>query len=133
MQFMPSGTPNNCAALGVLGYLIVVNKQVHSYQVDALTEYLELIHLNINETLLSNIIEGNDESVSFETSLTAFSGELENIQRDIYYMLIVLSFVDNSIDDNETALINQIIEASKISTDDVLTIKQTAMVEIKSV
>lgn len=133
MQFMPSGTPNNCAALGVLGYLIVVNKQVHSYQVDALTEYLELIHLNINETLLSNIIEGNDESVSFETSLTAFSGELENIQRDIYYMLIVLSFVDNSIDDNETALINQIIEASKISTDDVLTIKQTAMVDAESI
>lgn len=133
MQFMPSGTPENCDALGVLGYLIVVNKQVHSYQVDALTEYLELIHLGINETLLNNIIEGKDESVSFTTSLAAFSGEPENIQRDIYYMLIVLSFVDNSIDENETALINQIIEASKISTDDVLAIKHAAMVDAESI
>ncbi len=133
MQFVPSGTPNNRDALGVLGYLIVVNKQVHSYQVDALTEYLELVHLNINETVLNDIIEGKDESVSFATSLAAFSEEPEHIQRDIYYMLIILSFVDNSIDDNENALINQIVELSKISTDQALTIKQTAMVDAESI
>ena len=133
MQFIPSGTPNNNDALGVLGYLIVVNRQVHSYQVDALTEYLELIHLDINETVLNDIIERKDESVSFATSLAAFSGEPENIQRDIYYMLIILSFVDNAIDDNETALIKQIVEASKISNGDVLAINQTAMVDAESI
>ncbi len=133
MEFVPSGTPKNSKALGVLGYLIVVNKQVHSYQIDALTEYLNLIHLDINETSLNDIIEGKDESVSFATSLTTFLGEEENIQKDIYYMLVVLSCVDNSIDGNEQALIEQIMSASQVSKELAIEIKQTAMADADSI
>ena len=133
MLFVPSGTPNNCDALGVLGYLIVVNKQVHSYQVDALTEYLNLINLDINKTSLNDIIEGKDESISFATSLTAFLEEPENIQRDIYYMLVVLSFVDNSIDGNEQDLIEQIMGTSKVNNGDANEIKNNATDDAKSI
>jgi len=133
MQFVPSDTPDNIETLGVLGYLIVVNKQVHSYQIDALTEYLNLLHLNMNETVLADIIDGKDEAVSFATSLAAFEGEPVNIQKDIYYMLIALSFVDNFIDDNETSLISQIIEGSHINNEDVQKIKQRAMIDAESI
>lgn len=133
MQFIPSGTPNNNDTLGVLGYLIVVNRQVHSYQVEALTEYLDMLHLNIKETVLADIIDGKDESVTFTTSLSAFEEESEDIQKDIYYMLVILSFVDNSIDDNETSLISQMIKSSHINSEDAQVIKQSAMDDAESI
>jgi len=59
-----------------------------------LKEYLEFVHLDINETLLNNIIEGKDESVSFANSLATFSGEPINILRDIENELQLCSGYD---------------------------------------
>ena len=77
MRFTPSGMPTNSSSLGVLGYLIIVNKQVHSYQLDILTDYLCAFDLNIGNTVIAGIIDGKDSSISLATSFEAFESESE--------------------------------------------------------
>ena len=127
MRFMPSENPKNSTSLGVLGYLIIVNKQIHSYQLNILKEYLGALNLEIGSTVIANIIDGKDDCISFASSLAAFETEDELIQKDIYYVLIALSSVDNAIDDNELTLINKIVSVSKMTKSEIEELKKVAL------
>ena len=127
MRFTPSGIPTNSSSLGVLGYLIIVNKQVHSYQLNILTDYLCALDLNIEDTVIADIIDGKDSSVSLAFSLETFESESEQIQKDLYYVLVALSSVDNAIDENEQTLMDRIISLSKINEEDADNIRSAAL------
>ena len=129
MLFQPSGKPGNKNTLGLLGYLIVANKQVHSYQLDALEEYLQSIELCLNDTVLCDIIDGRESSISYTSSLTAFEEENATIQRDLLYMLLLLSLVDDSIDKDEESVINDALSSSNINADEFEIIKKQATTE----
>ena len=113
MKYAIHDRPKNLESIGVLGHIIIINKQVHSYQIDALSDYLLSINLNIDDTVLADIIDGKDSAISFEDSLNALANESEDIRCDICYMLLLLSQLDNVIDGKENSLISEVL--SKIS------------------
>jgi len=133
MQFIPSGTPKDPASLGVLGYLIIVNKQIHSYQLAILNDYLHLLGFEISDTVIGNIIDGKDDSVSFASSLSAFQAEELSIQKDIFYILNALASVDNVIDDNENTLMSHIVASSGMSLQEAETLKLAALEDAKEI
>lgn len=111
MQF----APYNENSLGILGYIIVINKQVHKYQLDALSPNLEAIGTSIEASVLNDIIDGKDSAVERSETLEAFATENEKVQEDLYYMLLVLSQLDNVIDANEEQFVSEVYSRSKIS------------------
>ena len=114
MNSIASKLPSNMAALGVLGHLVIVNKQVHSYQEDVLTEYLQPYGLRIKDTVLEAILNGSDDAESFATSLAAFAEESVAVQEELIYLLYVLSLVDKSFDADENRLISTVISRTRI-------------------
>jgi len=115
MKYCLRSVPNNPIALGVLGYLIVINQQVHKYQLDALVINLDSIGVSIEESVLTDIIDGNDSAIEYSSALDAFADENVQIQEDIYHMMLVLSQLDNVIDDKEKYLLSEVFAKSKIS------------------
>ena len=107
--------PNNPKSLGVLGYLIVLNNQVHSYEMKALENYLERTDTKIEDTCLDAIIRGVEESVSYASSVEAFSSESNEVKLCLLHLMYVLSFVDNHFADSEEQYIGDISKNIGIS------------------
>ena len=126
MAFETPERPANQDTLGLLGYLIVANKQIHSFQLEILDEYLSSIELTVPDTILAKILDGQEDAITYQASLEAYKAEDFRIQRDIYYRLIVLASVDDSIDENEEKIIDNALEASGIDPSDAEMIRQAA-------
>ena len=126
MVFKASGKPSNPNTLGLLGYLIVANKQIHNYQLEALEEYLTSIETNIIETCLKDILDGSDHSISFAASLSAYETETPEVKKEIYYMLLVLALVDDSIDEHEDGVIRAVFDQSALTDEQNDAIKELA-------
>ena len=118
--------PDDPKALGVLGYLIVLNNQVHSYEMKALENYLISIETNIEDTCLDAIIRGVEECVSYATSYEAFSRESTEVKRSLLYLMYVLSYVDNHFADSEEQYIGEILKCIELSGEDLANIKNQA-------
>ena len=56
-------------SLGILGYITTVNKQVHSYQIAIISDYLAQYEMSIDETVLANILDGIETACSLSQSL----------------------------------------------------------------
>ena len=110
-------SPNNSVSLGVLGYLIVVNQQVHKYQLDALISNLKSIGTTIEDSVLNDIIDGKESAVDYHTVIEAFSNESVEIQEDLYYLMLVLSHLDNVVDTREEQMLSEVFAKSKIRVD----------------
>ncbi len=133
MEFIASGKPKNVNTLGLLGYLIISNNQVHSYQLETLDKYLSMIGVNISETVVGDIIDGQDNAISYSSALSAYASEDDVIKRDVFYMLTVLALVDDVIDENESTIISDAFERSGLSYEDSSIIKQHASEEAESI
>lgn len=128
--FKASEQPKNQDTLGVLGYLVVANKQVHSYQIDVLNDYLSSIDLSLNESVLNDIIIGSEETaLSFASSLTAFETESATVQSEIIFVTYILAYIDNSFDSNELDIINALVSSSVLSTIEIEKTKENAKSE----
>ncbi len=121
--------PENPRALGVLGYLIVLNNQVHSYELNALESYLKTVGLNLEDTCLDAIIRGSDESVSLSSSREAFSNENPKVKLCLIYMMYVISCVDNHFAESENQYIRDMLKYTDVSSEDLITIKGMALEE----
>lgn len=109
--------PQHANSLALLGYLITVNQQIHSYQLEELQEYLNECNTSIHETCLPSILDGHGISVTFEDSLRAFSLESEHVQESMYYILSALANVDDCLDQRENDILIKVRTNSKISPD----------------
>lgn len=110
-----SEKPNNLNTLGLLGYLIVSNKQIHNYQIEVLEEYLSVIEIDISSTCLNGILDGRDESISFASALSAYELESSEVRKEIYYLLLILALVDGSFDADEKAVIDAALNKSSLT------------------
>ena len=115
MQIKAMEVPTQIDSLGVLGYLIVSNKQVHNYQILVLDEYVSSLGLALSDSCLSSIIKGEENSLSLSSSLAAFSYEKEAVQRDLIKMLYILALVDHVLDKNEEELIQTVLRRSHVT------------------
>lgn len=125
--------PNNLNALGVLGYLIVLNNQVHSYELNALENYLNSIELKLEDTCLDAIIKGTEDSVSYATVSDAFSHEENDVKIGMLYQMYVLSYVDNHFAESEEEYID-CLQKKIVLNDEILTsIKENAQIEARTI
>lgn len=94
-------------SLGVLGYLIISNKQIHSYQMDVLTDFLNNYNLSIEETVIASILDGKEDAITLNKSLKSFGEESEFVKNELYYISFVLAYVDGALDSSEKVILSQ--------------------------
>ena len=104
---------NNLNSLGVLAYLIVSNKQIHSFQLGCLQEYLSSLNIYLEDTVIPNILDSKSEAISSDVALEAFRNESYEVQKDIYYQIMLLAHLDGAVDKDEEDFIEKL--KSKIS------------------
>ena len=107
--------PDNLNSVGILGYLIISNKQIHNYQLMVLDEYLSSINIVSTETILHDILNGTSDSNLLNTSLNAYKCENKIVQTDLLLLLYVLSYIDGVFDCNEEELIRHILKYVNIT------------------
>lgn len=127
MDFKYSGLPENRDALGVLGYLIILNKQIHNFQLNILSEYLGLHQLTIDDTVIGAILDGRDDSVSYRNCVSSCLGESEEMKKTLLYLLCLLASADDVIDGKERSFIGTTIEKFGLSEEDIDTIADEAI------
>lgn len=118
--------PTNLCSLGILGYVTTVNKQVHSYQLIIISEYLARYNLSVNETVLANILDGVETAVSFAATLDAFSQECKDVQATLISLSIQLSNIDNRIDRAEETVLNRIFSTSRFTPEELKSLHDIA-------
>lgn len=107
--------PENQESLGILGYLIIINKQIHNYQLYVLDDYFTKCNVNIEDTCLNGILDAHDDVVSYQQSLLAYFNESITVQEFLLYVLVVLSNIDEYIDNGEKRLIEEVVSKSKFN------------------
>lgn len=109
--------------------MIVINQQVHKYQLDALIPNLESIGTTIEDSVLNDIIDGKDSAVDYQTVLSSFAEESVQVQEDLYYLMLVLSQLDNVVDTREDSMLSEVYTKSKISIEKKTEIEQRAQAD----
>lgn len=132
MEGITAVLPSNQEALGILGHLIIVNKQVHSYQLEELRRYLTACGTTIDATCLPAILDGQEGAISFESALQAYSNESLLVQESLYYVLATLANVDDCYDGGEENILAKARKKSKIAQDRSTQIFNTAREEALS-
>lgn len=123
--------PHDPNSLGVLGYVVTVNKQVHSYQVALIEEYLNQFGMSIETTVLACILNGYESEVTLDLSLDAFAEEDYDAQATILSLAFQLSSVDGYIDSAEEYLIERIVNRTVMLRDDIRDIASDAKQKAK--
>ncbi len=126
--------PQDRNAFGVLGYLIIINKQVHNYQLEKLKHHLSQLNLKMEDTVIGDIIDGKEGSITFELAQKALKDETINFKKDIFFMLFALSYADNIIDENEKKFIEQVmrsIREDSINYEEIRTSAYNEMLELR--
>lgn len=119
--------PNNLDAIGILGYLIIVNRQIHNYQVNIIEEYLNSFEFTINDTPLKAIFEDSENKLKLNEAIDAFKVEDDTVQKNILYLLYMLSYVDSAIDSGEERIVRSTLAAVDIDEQTVEEIRETAI------
>ena len=98
---------NSNDSLGVLGYIIVSNQQIHSFQMDVLTEFLFNHNLIIEDTVIASILDGKEDAITLNKSLKSYEEESPQVRNELYYISLILAYVDGTMDASEKAILNQ--------------------------
>lgn len=107
--------PAHSETLAVLGYMVVVNKQVHSYQLEEIDQYLMECGTSLDNTCLPPILDGQDDAIPLERAMEAFIAEEPAVQEGILFVLSVLANVDTCMDEGEKKLLSAVGMKSMIS------------------
>ena len=126
MQYRES-LPMDLNSLGILGYITTVNKQVHSYQIAIISDYLAQYEMSIDETVLANILDGIETACSLSQSLESFSNESEDVQATLISLSIQLANVDSRIDQAEELVLRRIYQFSSLTSQAISTIYEAAI------
>jgi len=118
--------PSDMKSLGLLGYVITVNKQVHSYQLLVLSEYLQQFALTIEDTVLTAILDGVETAIPLSVAIEAFSKENRDVQATLVSLSIQLSNIDSRVDRAEETLLDRIFMASQLSKEEVDQLREEA-------
>ena len=97
--------PKNADAVGLLGYMVIANNQIHSYQLDELNYYLSKCHVLLQNTCLNAILDGKEDAISFEQALHAYGGEKLAVKKSLFFLLSVLAYVDAGLDEKEKEIL----------------------------
>ena len=121
--------PADDRSYGVLGYLIVLNRQIHSYEMAALEKYLDSVDVRIEDTCLDAILRGADTPLSYSAAYDAFSKENTELKLCFLYLMYVLAYADEHFSESEESYIDRIRKCVEISDEVQEAVKEQAKEE----
>lgn len=95
----------NTDCLALLGYMIVLNEEMHSYQIRYLNEFLEKENLvDEKKQLVYDVIHDLDEKISYNQAIEAYLNEATENKKKIYSACLHLAMVDAEICDKKNGV-----------------------------
>lgn len=86
---------NSYKTIGLLGYIIVINEEIHSRQIKMLNDVLTKYGIVDDDEIIKDILDDKEEKVSYNDCITAFQREDIEIKQIIYRICFQLAIIDN--------------------------------------
>ncbi len=97
-----SGEPlKKWETLSLIGYLIVCNNQIHSYQIRLINSYLETKNNDQAELYVTHVLDHKKEKIGYDEAINFFSQEDSKIKKELCILLHGVASVDGLIDEDE--------------------------------
>lgn len=80
--------------IGLFAYIIVANEEIHSNQIKLLHIVLNQLNLDDSFDIVKDILDDNDEKISYNDCLSAFMKESIETKELIYRVCFQLAFID---------------------------------------
>lgn len=100
----------NADVLALLGYVIVCNNQIHSFQLKEVNKFLKSMNMLSEAGKIMAVLDGKSEALTLSETLKLYSEEEEDVKRNIYWFCCVLARMDGIIDSEEYGLLSKIRE-----------------------
>ncbi len=84
----------NIKTMGLIGYIIVINDEIHSRQISLLNSSLLQYKIE-DDGIIKDILDDKEEKVSYNDCITAFQRENMEIKQIIYRICFQLAVIDN--------------------------------------
>lgn len=81
--------------IGLLGYIIVVNEEIHSRQIKMLNDVLIQYEIDDDDDIIKDILDDKEDKVSYNDCITAFQREDKEVKQVIYRICFQLAIIDN--------------------------------------
>lgn len=81
--------------IGLLGYIIVVNDDIHSRQIKLLADVLKRYEIIDDDQIIKDILDDKDDKITYNDCLNAFQQENKEIKEFIYRVCFQLAIIDN--------------------------------------
>lgn len=81
-------------SLGLLGYIIIVNEEIHSRQIKWLERVTEQYEWSDQQDIIKNILNDTEEKISFNDSLNCYFKENRETKELIYRICFQLAIID---------------------------------------
>lgn len=101
--------------LSLLGYITILNEEVHSHQIKLLNFYIEVFSLEAYRNSVFDVINDLEEKVDFNYALKKMQEESVETQTLIYRMCYALALIDYdngdlkiNIDEKEKSVLGEI-------------------------
>lgn len=93
--------------LAIIGYMIVCDNHIHSYELKVLDLFIKDKKLGEDAyNIINNILNDNDDKVTLNSAILALEKESEELQKEIIFLLMCI----RNADDNKHPKENEIIE-----------------------
>lgn len=86
---------NSFKTIGLLGYIIVVNEEIHSRQIKMLNDVLTKYEIVDDDDIIKDILDDKEDKVSYNDCITAFQREDKEVKQIIYRICFQLAIIDN--------------------------------------
>ncbi|MGI6019795.1 MAG: GTPase [Marvinbryantia sp.] len=90
----------NIDSIGVVGYLIVANQEIHSNQIRWLENKWKINNDEYQSSVIKNILDDKEEKVAYNKAIVSFGQEPEKMQENIYELCYQLAMIDNDSSSN---------------------------------
>ena len=84
------------SAIGLFGYMIIANEEIHSRQIKWLDHILTHYELTDSKNLVKDILDDTDEKISFNDCILSFQRESKETKAFIYRTCFQLAIVDDN-------------------------------------
>ncbi len=99
----------NKDVLALIGYLIIVNEEIHALQIKLADSYLEFQRFTeTDKKFYMDVLGNDDDKVSYNDARSAFKNESTDSKRSILELLYAIAKIDNERDKSEDDLLKDL-------------------------
>ena len=104
----------NNNTIGLLGYIIIVNDEIHSKQISLLKKVLLKYKIVDDDGIIKDILDDKDDKVTYNDCIFSFQQENKETQQIVYRICFQLAIIDNEnnisymLDSKEELVLNNL-------------------------